>query len=87
MDKDNIKVFVKNNKGTFRRILKKHQYRKNNLGQIFLPKDHYSKGYVERIISGINWDDFPLYQEDMDNDNEINEKNINNNLDFYLDNI
>ena len=81
MKKNDIKVFYKNNKGTFRKILNAEQYLINKNGQIILPENHYSKGYVERIVSGIKWEDFPLFEEDK-------EKNFNNNndVDFYLDN-
>ena len=81
MDK-NIKVFVKNEKGTFRRILNSSQYIYNNYGQIVLPKDHYSRGYVERIVVGTKWENFPLYQEEEHNLQE----EINNDIDFLLDN-
>ena len=81
MEKGDIKVFVKKNNGTFRRILSKDQYQLNSNGQIILPKDHYSKGYVERIVSGIKWKNFPLYSK-----NNIYDENSNNDIDFYLDN-
>lgn len=81
--KNDIKVFYKNDKGTFRRILNPSQYHVNQNGQIILPKDHYSKGYVERIVSGIKWENFPLFCEDRGS--EINEEN-NKDVDFYLDN-
>ena len=32
-------------------------------GQISLPDNHYSKGYIERIIDGIIWDECPEYTE------------------------
>ena len=84
MDNKSIKVFVKNEKGTFRTILKKDQYLINNEGQIILPKNHYSKGYVERIVSGIKWEDFPLYKKKE----KINQYDTSDNdLDFYLDNM
>lgn len=45
----------------YRRILKEGEYSKNEFGQITLPKNHYSRGYIERIIDGVNWDEYPLY--------------------------
>lgn len=66
MSKDDLKVFVKNNLGTFRRILNKDQYDINPDGKIILPENHYSKGYIERIVSGIKWEDFPLFPEKND---------------------
>ena len=51
-------------------------------GQIILPKDHYSRGYVERIVSGAKWENFPLYQEEKN----ILQEEINNDIDFLLDN-
>ena len=83
MDK-NIKVFVKNDKGTFRRILNSSQYSYNNLGQIILPKDHYSKEYVERIVAGAKWESFSLYQETNYNIHE--DDDAYQNIDFLLDN-
>ena len=92
MEKGDIKVFFKNDRGTFRKILKKHEYSINKFGQIELPKDHYSKGYVERIVSGIKWEDFPPI-ETLDEVNKVikdfNDKlNLDNNdgTDFFLDN-
>ena len=40
-----------------------------------LPKDHYSMGYVERIVSGIKWEDFPLFSENETKQLEENESN------------
>lgn len=82
MSKGDLKVFVKNDKGTFRRILSKEQYSISQDGQIVLPKNHYSMGYVERIVSGIKWEDFPLFSEK----NESNQLQDNDDIDFYLDN-
>ena len=62
MEKEKIKVFFKDkNDNVFRKILSKDQYKLNEFGQIILPKDHYSKGYIERIIDGIEWESCPLY--------------------------
>jgi hypothetical protein len=85
MEKDSIKVFVKNEKGTFRRILKKNEYSYNDSGQIVLPKNHYSKGYVERIVSGIKWEEFPYYQTVINKNQQYDKDDID--LDFYFDNI
>jgi len=82
MTKGDLKVFVKNDKGTFRRILSKEQYSISQDGQIVLPKNHYSMGYVERIVSGIKWEDFPLFSEK----NESTQLHNNDEIDFYLDN-
>ena len=82
MTKGDLKVFVKNDKGTFRRILSKNQYSISQDGQFVLPKNHYSMGYVERIVSGIKWEDFPLFSEK----NESNQLQDNDDIDFYLDN-
>lgn len=51
-----IKVFVKIEDKIYKRILEPRQYSFNEEGQIILPDNHYSKGYIERIIDGINWD-------------------------------
>ncbi len=85
MEKDSIKVFVKNEKGTFRRILNKNEYTYNENGQIILPKNHYSKGYVERIVAGIKWEDFPYYQKVVNQNQQYD--NDSNDLDFYFDNM
>lgn len=84
MNNGDIKVFFKNDKGTFRRILSKKQYKISKEGKIILPKNHYSMGYVERIVSGIKWEDFEWYNESI-NENE-NENENEDNIDFYLDN-
>ena len=34
-----------------------------NNEQIILPPNHYSKGYIERIIDDIKWDDYPFFPE------------------------
>ena len=60
---DDIKVFVKNDAGIFKRILKENQYTRNEQGQIILPENHYSKGYIERIIDGVDWDTYPWYDK------------------------
>ena len=86
MEKKDIKVFVKNNYGTFRRILTKDQYTLNSNGQIILPENHYSRGYVERIVSGIKWENFPLFLENIDNKFENINLDTNNEIDFFLDN-
>ena len=75
MTKGDLKVFIKNNKGTFRRILNKGQYSISQDGKIVLPKDHYSMGYVERIVSDIKWEDFPLFSENESKQLEENESN------------
>ena len=82
-EKNDIKVFYKNDKGTFRRILNSNQYLINQNGQIILPENHYSKGYVERIVSGIKWEEFPLF---LDNKEKKSNDENNNDIDFYLDN-
>ena len=58
-----IKVFVKNDEGIFRRTLNEGEYTKNEKGQIILPPNHYSKGYIERIIDDVVWENYPLYTE------------------------
>ena len=58
-----IKVFVKIEDKIYKRILEPSQYSFNEEGQIILPDNHYSKGYIERIIDGINWDEHPEYIE------------------------
>lgn len=90
MEKEDIKVFFKNDRGTFRKILKKDEYSVNKFGQIILPKDHYSVGYVERIVSGAKWEDFPPI-ETLERVNEViknftDNLNLNNDVDFFLDN-
>ena len=62
MDKS-IKVFVKIEDKIYKRILEPNQYSFNESGQIILPDNHYSKGYIERVIDGINWDEYPEYIE------------------------
>tara|TARA_Y100001968_G_C18866546_1_gene485142 strand:- start:355 stop:543 length:189 start_codon:yes stop_codon:yes gene_type:complete len=59
----NIKVFVKIEDKIYKRILEPQQYSLNEKGQIILPDNHFSKGYIERIIDDINWDDYPEYEE------------------------
>ena len=86
MENKDIKVFVKNNNGTFRRILSKDQYKLSSTGQIILPENHYSRGYVERIVSGIKWENFPLFLENINNKFENINLNTNNDIDFFLDN-
>ena len=63
MNRGEIKVFYmdKDNDTIYRRILKEDEYSKNKFGQIILPENHYSRGYIERIIDGVNWDEYPLY--------------------------
>ena len=63
MESGQIKVFFKNNEGIFRKILTKDQYTTNKNGQIILPPNHYSKGYIERISDGVIWEMYPLYKE------------------------
>lgn len=58
-----IKVFVKIEGQIYKRVLEPSQYSFNERGQIILPANHYSKGYIERIIDGINWDEYPEYIE------------------------
>ena len=86
MTKGDLKVFVKNDKGTFRRILSKNQYSISQDGRIILPKNHYSMGYVERIVSGIKWEDFPLFYENNKILESNNKSQDNDDIDFYLDN-
>ena len=64
MQNKEIKVFVKENDKIYRRVLNENQYNLNELKQIILPKNHYSKGYIERIIDGIIWDEYPEYESD-----------------------
>jgi hypothetical protein len=90
MEKEDIKVFFKNDRGTFRKILKKDEYSINKFGQIVLPKDHYSVDYVKRIVSGTKWEDFPQF-ETVEKVNEViknfnDNLNLNNDIDFFLDN-
>jgi len=61
MDKYDVKVFYKKDDNIYRKILKENEYTKNELGQIILPDDHYSKGYIERIMDGVYWKDYPFY--------------------------
>jgi hypothetical protein len=61
MEIGQIKVFFKNKYGIFRKILSKEEYEINKNGKIILPKNHYSKGYIERIIDGAEWESYPLY--------------------------
>jgi len=63
MDNKKIKVFVKIDDKIYKRTLEPNQYSYNKTGQIILPESHYSKGYIERIIDGINWDDYPEYED------------------------
>lgn len=58
-----IKVFVKIDNKIYKRVLEPNQYSFNEHGQIILPDNHYSKGYIERIVDGINWDEQPEYTE------------------------
>ena len=60
---NSIKVFVKIEDQIYKRVLEPSQYSFNEKGQIILPDNHYSKGYIERIIDGVNWDEYPEYQE------------------------
>ena len=55
-----IKVFVKIGDKIYKRVLEPSQYSFNEIGQIILPD---SKGYIERIIDEINWDEYPEYTE------------------------
>ena len=55
-----IKVFVFDKKKWYRRILSEKEYRKNRNGQIELPANHYSRGYIRRVY-GLDWNDYPLY--------------------------
>ena len=62
MNKENIKVFYKDNDNTiYRKILSKDEYSINTSGQIVLPDGHYSKGYIERIVDDVEWESFPFY--------------------------
>ena len=56
-----VKVFVKINDKIYKRVLEPTQYSFNEKGQIILPDNHYSKGYIERLIDGINWEEYPDY--------------------------
>jgi hypothetical protein len=58
-----IKVFVKIEDKIYKRVLEPSQYSFNEIGQIILPDNHYSKGYIERVIDEINWDEYPEYTE------------------------
>lgn len=63
MNKENIKVFFKDKDNTiYKKILSKDEYSINKIGQIILPEGYYSKGYIERIVDGINWESCPLYK-------------------------
>ena len=62
MQDNEIKVFVKENEKIYKRVLNKDQYKINESNQIILPKNHYSKGYIERIIDGICWEECPEYE-------------------------
>jgi|APSaa5957512493_1039668.scaffolds.fasta_scaffold25612_3 hypothetical protein len=65
INRDEIKVFYmdKVNDIIYRRILKPGEYSKNECGQITLPENHYSRGYIERVIDGANWEDYPIYKQ------------------------
>ena len=63
MNFETVKVFIKINNQIYRRILKIEDIAKNDIGQLILPPNHYSKGYIERIIDGIEWEDYPYYRE------------------------
>ena len=86
MDNGDIKVFFKNEKGIFRRILSKEQYKISKESKIILPKNHYSMGYVERIVSGIKWEDYEWFNENKDEHIDENKDDNEDNIDFYLDN-
>lgn len=61
MSSMNIKVFYKENDGIIcRRIIRPQQCSFTPSGQLILPRSHYSKGHIERLIPGINWD-CPVY--------------------------
>ena len=63
MSNENIKVFFKDKDNTiYRKILSKDEYSINQSGQIILPEGHYSKGYIERIVDGVEWESYPIYQ-------------------------
>ena len=62
MDNGEIKVFVRNGLYTYKRILKRHEYTIDD-NCIKLPKNHYSKEYVESIIDGIKWEEYPDYSD------------------------
>ena len=65
MNRGEIKVFYmdKVNDTIYRRVLKPGEYSQNELGQIILPENHYSRGYIERVIDGVNWEDYPIYNQ------------------------
>lgn len=60
MNPEYIIVLIKNKDGLFRKKLSKDEYNINENGQIKLPKDHYSVGYISRIIDNFNIDDCPF---------------------------
>ena len=61
MDYGKIKTFVYVGDKTYRRTLQPSEYSVDD-GLITLPKDHYSKGYIERIIDGIIWEEYPVFK-------------------------
>jgi hypothetical protein len=59
--KSPLKVFVQIDDKFYRKILKPNEYKSKN-GEITLPENHYSKGYIERIIDGIDCNKSPEYK-------------------------
>ena len=55
-----VVYFDKKEGRMYRKILQEREYSKNELGQIKLPENHYSKRDIERGNEGVA-DDFPLY--------------------------
>lgn len=52
----------------YKRTLSPDQYTTNSLGQIYLPKDHYSRGYCERMTGDYDlWESLPEYPSDTTN--------------------
>ena len=68
MDCEDIKVFVSINGKIYKRVLKRSDVKIEN-EQIVLPPNHYSRGYIERIIDGVNWDDYPVYSDNPNSPN------------------
>lgn len=63
-----LKVLVEYNDRLYRRILSGDQYTKNSSGQIVLPPNHVSRGYVKRVYDE-DWEDFPPYDSRATLDN------------------
>lgn len=69
-----VKVVVSTSNGLFKTIIGSEKYKKNNIGQIVLPKGYYSAGFYERLtdsdwntlswLDGISMDYFENEDED-----------------------